>query len=86
MIGSGIQSKQHTCLAWTRDRLLHERALAMGQAIDSSTWKNYGSALNSYLNFVRIHQFPIDPTPDTLSFFMVYMCHHIRPSSVDTVT
>ena len=84
MINSGITSKQRVRLAWTRERLFRERALAMGQAIDSSTWKNYGSALNSYLNFVRIHQFPIEPTPDTLSFFTVYMCHHIRPSSVDT--
>ena len=33
--------------------------------------------------FVRMHNFPIDPTPDTLSFFTVYMSHHIKPSSVD---
>ena len=30
-----------------------------------------------------MHNFPIDPTPDTLSFFKVYMSHHIKPSSVD---
>jgi hypothetical protein len=84
MIDSGIQSKQRTRLAWTRERLLRERALSMGQAIDTATWKNYGSALNSYLTFVRIHQFPVDPTPDTLSFYIVFMCHHIKPSSVDS--
>ena len=70
----------------TKERLMHERALAMGQAIDTSTWKSYGSALNSYLTFVRMHNFPVDPshpTPDTLSFFTVYMSHHIKPSSVD---
>ena len=83
MIDSGIASKQRARLAWTKERLLHERALAMGQAIDTSTWKSYGSALNSYLTFVRMHDFPIDPTPDTLSFFTVCMCHHIKPSSVD---
>ncbi|KAI0737012.1 hypothetical protein BC629DRAFT_1265215, partial [Irpex lacteus] len=30
------------------------------------------------------HQFPIEPTPDTLSFYTVYMCHHIKPASVDS--
>lgn len=84
MIQSAVKSKQRPRLAWTRERLLRERSLALGQAIDTSTWKNYGSALNSYLAFVRIHHFPVEPTPDTLSFFIVYMCHHIRPKSVDS--
>jgi hypothetical protein len=84
MIKSGVKSKQRHRLAWTRDRLLRERAIALGQAIDTSTWKNYGSALNSYLTFVRIHNFPVEPTADTISFFTVFMCHHIKPDSVDT--
>ena len=84
MIQSAVKSKQRRRVAWTRERLLHERSLAMGQSIDISTWKNYGSALNSYLTFVRIHNFPVEPTPDTLSFFIVFMCHHIKPDSVDT--
>jgi hypothetical protein len=84
MITSGVKSKQKLRRAWTRERLLHERALALGQAIDISTWKNYGSALNSYLTFVRIHGFPVDPTPDSISFFTVFMSRHIKPDSVDT--
>ncbi|KIK52316.1 hypothetical protein GYMLUDRAFT_128557, partial [Collybiopsis luxurians FD-317 M1] len=28
------------------------------------------------------HSFPFNPTPDTLSFFIVYMSHHIEPCSV----
>jgi hypothetical protein len=83
MIISGVKSKQKRRIAWTRDRLLRERAIALGQAIDTSTWKNYGSALNSYLTFVRIHDFPVEPTPDTLSFFTVFMSFHIKPDSVD---
>jgi len=27
---------------------------------------------------------PVEPTPDTLSLFTVYMCHHINPRSVNT--
>jgi hypothetical protein len=84
MIDSGVKSKQKRRKAWTRERLLHERAIALGQAIDTSTWKNYGSALNSYLTFVRIHHFPVEPTADTISFFTVFMSHHIKPDSVDT--
>ena len=84
MITSGILSRQPTWVAWTNEHLVHECALAFGQAIDMSTWKNYSSALNSYLNFVRMHDFPVEPTPDTLSFFTVYMSHHIKPDSVDT--
>ena len=53
-------------------------------AIDTSSAVAYSSALNSYISFCRLHNFPIDPTPDTLSFYTVYMAHHIKPSSVDS--
>ena len=73
MIDSGVRSRQKHRLAWTRERLLRERAIALGQSIDISTWKNYGSALNSYLTFFRIHNLPVEPTTDSLSFFTVFM-------------
>jgi len=50
----------------------------------NSTWKNYGSALNSYLNFIKMHDFPLEPTSETLSLFTVYMSHHIKLNSVAT--
>jgi hypothetical protein len=84
MIHSGVKSKQRRCVAWTRERLLHERAIALGQAINTSTWKNYGSALNSYLNFVRLHNFPVEPTADSISFFTVFTSFYIKPDSVDS--
>ena len=31
-----------------------------------------------------MHDFPVKPTTDTLSFFIVYMCHYINPRSVNT--
>ncbi|TDL28543.1 hypothetical protein BD410DRAFT_811641 [Rickenella mellea] len=40
------------------------------------------SRQKSYLSFCKLHHLPLDPTPDTLSFFVVYMAHHINPSSV----
>ncbi|KAF8591031.1 hypothetical protein K439DRAFT_1644463 [Ramaria rubella] len=29
-----------------------------------------------------VHDFPVQPTVDTLSFYVVFMCHHIKPASV----
>ena len=85
MITSPIHARQPLRQPWTCEQLLQEQAITPGQAIDTSTWKNYGSALNSYLNFIKLHQFPLEPTPDTLSLFItIYMCHHIKPASVTT--
>ena len=84
MITSHVKSRQPVRVAWSRDRLLRERAIALGLAIDTSTLNCYGSALNSYLSFVRLHNLPVEPTPDTLSFFVVFMSHQIEPRSVSS--
>ena len=84
MIRGTRRSRQPVRDVWTRERLIHERAVALGNVIDKSTLSNYSSALNSYLNFVKLHDFPVEPTPETLSFFTVYMSHHINPRSVNT--
>jgi hypothetical protein len=84
MITSHVKSRQPPRAAWPRDRLLRERAIALGLAIDTSTLQSYSSALNSYLTFVRLHNLPVEPTPDTLSFFVVFMSHHIEPRSVSS--
>ena len=84
MIRGTRRPRQPVREVWTRERLVHERAIALGNILDKSTLSNYGSALNSYLNFVKLHNFPVEPTPDTLSFFTVYMSHHIDPRSVNT--
>ncbi|KAF8811017.1 hypothetical protein BYT27DRAFT_7221720 [Phlegmacium glaucopus] len=53
-------------------------------AVEPSSALSYSSALTSYLDFCSIHSFPIEPTPDTLSFFTVYMSHYIKPCSVNS--
>lgn len=80
----GRTARQPTRVVWSMDRLVHERAIALGNALDKSTQLTYSSHLNSYLSFVKTHNLPVDPTPDTLSFYTVYMCHHINPRSVNT--
>jgi hypothetical protein len=84
MIRGSRRPRQPVREVWTRERLVHERAIVLGNVLDKSTLSNYSSALNSYLNFVKQHDFPVEPTPETLSFFTVYMCHHINPRSVNT--
>ena len=84
MISITSASRQPSRQPWTLERLLHERSVTLGFALDNSSFNTYTSALNSYLTFCRLHNFPIDPTPDTLSFFTVYMSSHINPKSVDS--
>ncbi|KAI0832408.1 hypothetical protein BC628DRAFT_312267 [Trametes gibbosa] len=84
MLPTPHKSRQPVRLPWTLERLVHERAIALGHALDTSTKLAYSSALNSFLNFVHLHHLPIDPTPETLSLYATYMCHHIEPRSVDS--
>ena len=84
MITGIRKARQPTREVWSRERLIHERAIALGNVIDRSTLSNYSSALNSYLNFVKLHDLPVEPTPETLSFYTVYMYHHVNPRSVNT--
>ena len=84
MTRSQTCSRQPVRATWSCEHLEHARALALRSAIDASSAVAYSSALNSYISFCRLHNFPIDPTPDTLSFYTIYMAHHIKPSSVDS--
>ena len=84
MITSHVHSHQPLRLAWTCEHLIQEQAIALGQAINVSTWKSYSSALNSYLSFICMHDIPVELTVETLSLYTMYMCHHIEPDSVDT--
>jgi hypothetical protein len=83
MIYEPIRSRQPIRTPWTLERLVHAQAVTLTHAVSRSTKLSYNSATNSYLAFCHMHHCPIDPTPDTLSFFAVYMCHHINPKSVD---
>ena len=81
---SHVCTRQLQCEPWMWEHLVQEHAIALGQAINVSTCKNYGSALNSYLLFVCMYDMPVEPTPDTLSLYTVFTCHHIKPDSIDT--
>ena len=65
-------------------RLNYERSILLGMSIDHSTVMTYTSALNSYLTFCKSHGIPIEPTPQTLSYYTTFQSFHINPKSVDS--
>jgi hypothetical protein len=69
---------------WTLECLLHERAIALGFTLAKSTSASYDSALTSYIQFCRLHDLALTPTPDTFSFYVVWMSSYILPTSVDS--
>jgi hypothetical protein len=77
-------SKQPVRQPWTADRLLYERSILLGMAIDNSTATTYTSATNSYLTFCMLHNMPIDPTAETLSYYVTFQSSHINPKSVES--
>lgn len=79
-----ISSRQPQRATWSHKYLEHACTLAHDSTIDAPSAAAYGSPINSYVAFWCSHNFPIDPTPDTLSFYTVYMAHHIKPSLVDS--
>jgi len=66
------------------DRLIHERSILLGMAIDNSTANTYTSATNSYLTFCKLHGIPIEPTSETLSYYITFQSSHINPKSVES--
>jgi len=69
-------------VAWTLEWLIHEQAIALSHSIKSSSTLTYNSHLQSYLTFCKLHNWHIELTPETLSFYVVFMCHHINTWSV----
>jgi hypothetical protein len=77
-------SRQPVRLAWTMERLIHERSILLGMAIDNTTANTYTSATNSYLAFCELHNLPLDPTPETLSYYITFQSAQINPKSVQS--
>ena len=66
-------------------KLLHERAVALAFAHDVSTLSSYSSATNMYLSFCQRQGLPFEPTPDTLSLFVVHeVLRQLEPRSINS--
>ena len=84
MIHVSASSRQPACLPWTMECLIHEHSILLGMAIDNTTAHTYSSMANLYLTFCKIHQLPVDPTPETLSYYITFQSTHINPNSVES--
>ncbi|KIK66434.1 hypothetical protein GYMLUDRAFT_1026035 [Collybiopsis luxurians FD-317 M1] len=82
MILLSASARQPPRRTWSREELIHGCNIALGLATNLSSRNTYESHLNSYVAFCTKHGFPFNPTPDTLSFFVIYMSHHIELHSV----
>ncbi len=66
-------------------KLLCERELALSAALELGTSSSYSSATNMYLSFCERQQLPFEPTPDTLSLFVIHEVHRgLEPRSVNS--
>jgi len=77
-----MKPRQPTWPAWSSECLFRKQAIALGHTLSNSTTHTYSSHLLSYLTFCKLHQFPLDLTADTLSFYVVFMAHHMKPTSI----
>ena len=84
MIKISDTSRQPKQEAWMMDRLINERSITLGYSLNTSSFGTYTSALNSYLTFCNLHRLPVDPTPETLSLYAVFLLTHIKPDSVNS--
>jgi len=66
------------------DWLIHECSILLRMSIDNSTANTYSSTTNSYLAFCNLHNLPINPTPETLSYYITFQSSHISPRSVES--
>ena len=77
-----VKSRQLYCATWSCEQVIHKHAITLGYTLDDSTLQTYNYHLQSCLFFFLQTTLPLDPTPDTLSFYIVFMSHHIKPASV----
>ena len=84
MILVSTSLRQPPRVAWTLDHLNYELSILLGLSIDSTTAATYTSATNSYLTFCKKHHLSIEPTTETLSYYITYQTHFISPNSIDS--
>lgn len=70
--------------AWSRAQLVATRAQLLQNALALRSKSAYGAAFRSYMRFCEIHNFSLQPTTDTLTFYIAYMSSYVQPHTVAT--
>ncbi len=74
------QQCKHVC--WLVGTFCKQWVLSLGVAVECSTAHTYTSTATSYITFCNLHSFPTEPTIKRLCYYIMYMSHHIKPSSI----
>ncbi len=74
------ESQQRVYEPWILEKLYHKWCLTLSSAINMTSLGPYNLALNSYITFCKIHNFPVKQTDDTMSYYIVFMSSHIKPN------
>lgn len=69
---------------WTRDQLESWRSFYVNSSLAPSSRLSYSSAVRSYHRFCQDHQFPPEPSVDSLSFYLAYRSHSVCPQTLST--
>ncbi len=75
-------ARQCKRVCWSVGTFHEQWALTLGAAVECSTAHTYTSAATSYITFCDLHSFPTEPTIERLCYYIMYMSHHIKPSSI----
>ena len=81
-LGASPSARQRGRQAWSMGTFREQWMLTLGAALERSTSQSYTSAATSYISFCELHHFPTEPMVERLCFYIVYMSHHIKPTSV----
>ena len=64
---------------WTTNHLCAQHAEYFSKCLDLSSKSTYDLGFNSYLSFCYWHKINLDPTLNTLSWFIAYMAQQTGP-------
>nr|VWO99908.1 Chromatin modification-related protein EAF1 (ESA1-associated factor 1) (Vacuolar import and degradation protein 21) [Ganoderma boninense] len=79
------RTKQLVSIPLSLEKLLYERQVTLDASVDLNTSSSYSSACNMYLCFCQRLNLPFDPTPETLSLFVVHEAlRHLELHSINT--
>lgn len=70
--------------AWSRTSLQAWRAHFISNSLSRSSQLSYNTAVRSYVHFCNLHHFPIEPTPDTLSFYITFASFFVKPQTLSS--
>src|SRR5260370_29285567 len=75
-----VPKSQPKRAVWSTNHLCAQWAEYFSKCIDISSKSTSYSGFNSYLSFCYQHNIDLDPTPNTLSWFVAYMAWQTGPS------